>query len=113
MCRLPAAWCYSVSIVFWFECLCLVLLQQAGWVRELAWTRTGAQGNQWREAKFTIPQTPNPYYITIETVKGSNPYSDIAIDDISATPQRCPDPCETFNTYKNSSSLKVNWCLVK
>ncbi|XP_067654243.1 MAM and LDL-receptor class A domain-containing protein 1-like [Haliotis asinina] len=69
-----------------------IYVQKAGEAKKLIWTHSGSQGNEWKLATFTVPASAEQYYIVIEMVKGSNPYGDIAIDDITGTTKACPPP---------------------
>lgn len=52
------------------------------------WTKKGAQGNKWFTTEIDLSINIE-YKVTIEAVRGSSYYSDIAIDDISLTYGLC------------------------
>ncbi|XP_019632083.1 PREDICTED: MAM and LDL-receptor class A domain-containing protein 2-like [Branchiostoma belcheri] len=54
------------------------------------WTRSGNQGNQWREAAIDIYNLQ--YNIVFEAVRGSDIRSDIAVDDVTLTEGLCNAP---------------------
>ncbi|XP_055997984.1 MAM and LDL-receptor class A domain-containing protein 1-like [Ostrea edulis] len=55
------------------------------------WTRTGDQGNSWKQADVNITTTTD-YKVTFEAIRGSSWASDIAVDAISLTPSTTQAP---------------------
>jgi len=53
------------------------------------WTMSGNQGNSWYRASFTV-QTPQPWKIIFEGIRGGGYTSDAAIDDITIHKNPCP-----------------------
>ncbi|XP_019646171.1 PREDICTED: MAM and LDL-receptor class A domain-containing protein 1-like [Branchiostoma belcheri] len=58
------------------------------------WTRTGTQGNQWRFGQVDIPAGTS-FNIVFEARRGSGPFGDISLDDISIVDNSCSPG--TFN----------------
>ncbi|KAH3830591.1 hypothetical protein DPMN_103836 [Dreissena polymorpha] len=68
-----------------------------------AWTLSGNQGDQWKQAKFTIFPTGN-YQIVFEGISGDYSDGDIAIDDIMVTIGDCnTTDCGPWPGLANSS----------
>ncbi|GIY68139.1 hypothetical protein CDAR_255532, partial [Caerostris darwini] len=55
------------------------------------WTRTGSQGNSWKQGMRTI-RSQDPYVIVIEAIIGSFVRPVIALDDIEIYEDECPHP---------------------
>ncbi|XP_072170531.1 thyroid hormone-induced protein B-like [Diadema setosum] len=55
---------------------------------------TGASGNAWYKAQVSIDNYTQPFYITIEGVRGSSYTGDIAIDDIRLSHGSCQQGLE-------------------
>ncbi|XP_071503574.1 scavenger receptor cysteine-rich domain-containing protein DMBT1-like [Diadema antillarum] len=56
---------------------------------KLLFSLTGASGNAWYEAQVPIDNYTQPFYITIEGVRGSSYTGDIAVDDIVLSQGPC------------------------
>ncbi|KAK7478852.1 hypothetical protein BaRGS_00029951, partial [Batillaria attramentaria] len=63
------------------------------------WTKSGSQGNLWKEASISV-DTPNnaPIQVIFRGIRGSSYTGDIAIDDITAVPNGCPGVTCDFDT---------------
>ncbi|KAG8175087.1 hypothetical protein JTE90_006431 [Oedothorax gibbosus] len=71
------------------------------------WSKTGSQGNSWKQGARTIRST-EPYQIVIESVIGSFPSPVIAIDDIEIYEDVCPHPDPCFsNPCKNDGVCTI------
>jgi hypothetical protein len=60
---------------------------------QLWWTMSGNQGAKWQYANLLLGST-QPFQVVIEGVRGDEPKSDVAIDDVSFTPE-----CSTGSKY--------------
>ncbi|XP_060137932.1 zonadhesin [Zootoca vivipara] len=58
----------------------------------LLWSRTGIQSPAWLLGSVTVPYGgPQPSKVVFEVVRGSNPYMDVALDNISIRKGACAD----------------------
>ncbi|XP_048584181.1 MAM and LDL-receptor class A domain-containing protein 1 isoform X2 [Nematostella vectensis] len=57
--------------------------------QRLAMSLEGSQGNQWKAATIQIDETV-PYKVVFEGTVGQSDYSDIAIDDVTFSKDKCP-----------------------
>ncbi|XP_014352763.2 neuropilin-1a isoform X2 [Latimeria chalumnae] len=64
----------------------------------ILWTRSGHQGNHWREGRVVLPQLPDIYQVIIEGKVGKENLEGIAVDDVqiadSVPLDDCYDPDE-------------------
>ncbi|XP_072170527.1 thyroid hormone-induced protein B-like [Diadema setosum] len=56
---------------------------------DVIFSLTGDSGNAWYEAQVSIDNYTQPFYITMEGVRGSSSTGDIAIDDIRLSQGSC------------------------
>ncbi|XP_071487939.1 scavenger receptor cysteine-rich domain-containing protein DMBT1-like [Diadema antillarum] len=61
---------------------------------DVLFSLAGARGNAWYEARVSIDNYTQPFYITMEGVRGSSYTGDIAIDDIRLS----KGPCQQVST---------------
>ncbi|XP_077772904.1 zonadhesin [Podarcis muralis] len=63
----------------------------------LLWSRTGIQSPAWLLGSVTVPYGgPQPSKVVFEVVRGSNPYMDVALDNISIRKGACAESGTTI-----------------
>ncbi|KAM6453264.1 zonadhesin [Liasis olivaceus] len=73
-----------------------VLLEGPSGTAVLLWSRTGTQSSSWLFGSVTVPYGgAQPSTVTFEVVRRSNPYLDVALDNISVRRGRCAAPPAT------------------
>ncbi len=61
--------------------------QQLG---DVAWSRSGDQGNVWRQAMVALPASPSrPHRVLFRGTKAAGPLGDIALDDVLILDSGC------------------------
>ncbi|CAH3109770.1 unnamed protein product [Pocillopora meandrina] len=70
-----------------------VLILDKDGTSNLAWSKSGDQGDQWREAKLTL-ESKVEFKVAIEAIRGNSFRGDIGLDDIRLT----EGPCSKFHT---------------
>ena len=83
--------------------------------RTLLWSKYGSQARKWYSVQRTLFSKKH-WRVTIEALSGTTSFSDIAIDDLSSTPGKCPptktcdfevgDFCDFNNVNDNTANLK-------
>ncbi|XP_055957691.1 MAM and LDL-receptor class A domain-containing protein 1-like [Patella vulgata] len=91
-----------------------VYVRSKGQTGQAVWTLSGNQGKAWIKSQVTVSAVSSTYQIEFEGVRGSNYYSDIALDDISIIPDECQKPAQcTFERglcgYKNIQGDDFDW----
>ncbi|XP_053116834.1 zonadhesin [Hemicordylus capensis] len=67
-----------------------VLMEGPSGAAILLWTRTGVQSPEWLLGSVSVPYGgPQPSKVIFETVRGSSPYLDVALDNISVRRGPC------------------------
>ncbi|XP_068217643.1 MAM and LDL-receptor class A domain-containing protein 1-like [Palaemon carinicauda] len=83
----------------------LSIIQNFGGVETTIWTRQGFQTSSWMEA-FIGLSASTTYVIKIVGTQGSNPLSNIAIDDITFTDSVCPENIGTLGTNTSTCTFE-------
>ncbi|KAK3087884.1 hypothetical protein FSP39_012023 [Pinctada imbricata] len=82
-----------------------VLMAGKGRAEEIVWTKSGNQGDRWKEAAIFIPSTTDLKLI-IEAVRGNDWDSDIAIDEIIISYGKCREVSKECLTTSNGAEYK-------
>ncbi|XP_036399015.1 MAM domain-containing glycosylphosphatidylinositol anchor protein 1 [Megalops cyprinoides] len=75
----------------------LLRVKSIATVDSLAWTLSGNQGPEWKQASFIVNPI-GPFQVVFEGVRGTGYEGDIAIDDVSVTKGKCKQENSVSNT---------------
>ncbi|CAB4000024.1 MAM and LDL-receptor class A domain-containing 2 [Paramuricea clavata] len=97
----------------------LNIYRVVGSVKSLLWTESGENGRRWIKKTIDLSASSTGFYVIIEGITGSSYKGDIAIDDISFTPEcqpkiviptPTPNPCSNggFKCKGSSTCISSN-----
>ncbi|XP_064634424.1 MAM and LDL-receptor class A domain-containing protein 2-like isoform X2 [Lineus longissimus] len=75
----------------------------------LMWIKSGNQGNQWHKANIPVGNNQN-YSVLFEAVRGDGPRSNIAMDDVSFTPECRQAYLPGYNNSERHCDFPMFYC---